>query len=358
MRAFRILFPALLTAMLGPFPLLAQSFDAVTMRPVQIMDQYGPAGQPVIAYQTLVPADWNTQGGVKWSNADGQGGCFTGAQLMWGAGTPDEAYGIAFLDPISWGMSTNGPVGYMCLGLDLTDAEMAARAYFQALSGTMQITIQDIQRPPEIAPLTQSIGQAWRAGWPASANVWVDGVVIRAHVRTQTGENEAYVLFITKHAEAQYAGGAVYRDGRTALILAALTPVGMLDQGHPGFAPIINNLRVNPQWQQIERQWWINKLNQPRPNAGGGGSSDTSIGDMMFESWKKREGMKDAGHSKSVNGIWEVQPWQTPSGNTVMLNQNYTHAWQLQDGSIVQTNNSNFNPMQTFNQTGQQMQQN
>ncbi len=331
--------------------------EAIEMRRIQIMDQYGPTGQPIPAYETLVPAGWKTQGGVKWSNSDGQAGCFTGAGLMWGTGTQDEAYGLAFMDPLSWGMSTNGPVGYMCLGQDLTDAEMVSRAYFQAISGTMQVTIRDVQRAPELEPLTQLIGQAWRASWPASAKAWVDGVVIRAHVRTQQRENDAYIVVVTKHAEANYSG-AVYRDGRTAMIMGIFTPVGKLDEGHPGFAPIINNLRVNPQWKQLETQWWVNKLNQPRPNPNIAAKADTSIGDMMFESWKKREGMRDAGHAKSINGIWEVQPWKTPSGNTVMLNQNYNHAWQLQNGSIVLTNNANFNPMQTYNQTGQQMQQN
>lgn len=342
---------------LAPNRTVSLPSDAIEMRPVQIMDQNGPTGQPLAAYETLVPSGWKAQGGVKWSNADGQAGCFTGAGLMWGTGTQDEAYGLAFLDPLSWGMSTNGPVGYMCLGQDLTDAEMVSRVYFQAISNAMQVTIKDVQRAPELEPLTQLIGQAWRASWPASAKVWVDGVVIRAHVRTQQRENDAYIVVITKHAEANYSG-AVYRDGRTAMIMGIFTPVGKLDEGHPGFAPIINNLRVNPQWKQLEHQWWVNKLNQPRPNPSSVAKADTSIGDMMFESWKKREGMRDAGHAKSVNGIWEVQPWKTPSGNTVMLNQNYNHAWQLQNGSIVLTNNANFNPMQAYNQTGQQMQQN
>lgn len=334
--------------------------ETLEVRQVQIMDQAGPAGQPVVAYETLVPAGWKTQGGVKWSNADGQGGCFTGAEMMWGTGTQNEGYGIAFMDPISWGMSSTGPVRYMCLGQDLTDAEMVARTYFQAISGAMQVDIEDVQRAPELEPVVQLIGEGWRAGWPSSTNVWVDGVLVRARVRTQTRENDAYFVVISKHAEATHSGIQI-RDGRTALILGIFTPVGKLDEGHPGFASVLNNLRANPQWKQLEQQWWVAKLQQPRPSGGGSGGvvkDTTSVGDMMFESWKKREGMKDAGHSASVSGIWEVQPWKTPSGSTVMLNQNYNHAWELQNGSIVLTNNANFNPMQTYNQTGQQMQQN
>lgn len=332
--------------------------DGLEMRRVQILDSNGPTGQGVLAYETLVPAGWDTQGGVQWSHSDGQGGCFTGAALMWGAGTQDQAYGLAYMNPLSWGVSSYGPVSYMCLGQDLTDAEMAARAYFPAISPLMQVTIQNVDRPLELKPLVELIEQQWRASWPETAKAWADGVVIRAHVRTQQRENDAYFVVITKHAEANY-DGAIFRDGRTALVMGVFTPVGKLDEGHPGFAPILNNLRVNPQWKQLERQWWATRLRQPRPAGGGGvAGADTSIGDMMFESWKRREGMKDAGHAKSVNGIWEVQPWQTPSGGTVLLNQNYDYAWELQNGAIILTNNANFNPMEAYNQTGQQMQRN
>ncbi|MEL6208909.1 MAG: hypothetical protein AAFR44_01755, partial [Pseudomonadota bacterium] len=319
---------------------------------------HGPAG-PVVAYETLVPEGWQTRGGVAWSQADGQGGCFTGARLIWGAGTQDEAYGIAFMDPLSWGMSTIGPSRYMCLGQDMTDAETVMRTYFGALGGGLQVTVTDVQRPPEIQPLLDSITRASQTGF-AGSRTWADGVLVSAHVRSPTRENDAYFLVLTRHIENTFDAGTTFRDGRTAMILGVFTPVGKRDEGHPAFAAILNNLRVNPQWQQVEAQWWAQKLRQNRPQPGQAVTAkagDTSIGDMMFESWQRREGMRDAGHAKSVNSIWEVQPWQTPSGGTVLLNQNYNHAWQLQNGSIVLTNNANFNPMQSLNQTGQQMQQ-
>lgn len=336
--------------------------DAIEVKRVQIYDQQGPAGR-MLAYETLVPKTWDTKGGIMWSQADGPSGCFTGAKLVWGAGTQDEAYGVAFLDPMSWGVSNSGPVRFMCLQQDLTDAEAVMRSYFQVISGVLQVEILDVQRPPEIKPVTDMIAQGWQRSWQGgggmTAKTWADGIVIKARVKSATSENDAYVMAFTKHVEASY-GQTTFRNGRTAMVISVFTPLGQLDQGHPGFAPILNNLRVNPQWQQVEAQWWSQKLRagRQRPTASASSSSaNTSIGDMMFDSWKRREGMKDAGHQKSINGIWEVQPWQTSSGSTVLLNQNYNHAWELQNGSIVLTNNANFNPMQRFNQTGQMMQQ-
>ena len=329
--------------------------ETVHVRPIQIVDTQGPAGQ-MVAYQTFIPEGWVTNGGVQWSHADGPQGCFTGARLIWGAGTADEKYGVAFLDPMSWGMSTIGPSRYMCLPLDMTDAETAMRAYFDAISSALQVSITDVLRPAEIQPLIEATARANQTNLP-NVKTWADGVVITARVKSATQENDAYFLVITKHIENHIDANHVFRDGRTALVLGVFTPVGELEVGHPGFAAIFNNLRVNPRWQQVEAEWWRQKLKSSGGGSGGATptSSDTSVGDMMFESWKKREGMRDAGHSKSINGIWEVQPWQTPSGSTVLLNQNYNHAWQLQNGSIVLTNNANFNPMQSLNEIGQEM---
>lgn len=348
-------------------PAAAQRSDTVQVRPIQIYDEQGPAGR-MLAYSTFVPEGWITKGGVQWSQQDGPAGCFTGARLIWGTGTEDEKYGIAFLDPVSWGVSTIGPSRYMCLQQDLTDAEMVMRAFFQMVSQVMQVTNIEVSRPPEIKPITDAIGQAWQRSWQMNGtptNAWADGVVIKARVRSQTAENDAYFVAFTKHSESNL-GGAIFRDGRTVMIIGAFTPVGKLEEGHPGFAQVLNNLRVNPQWQQVEAQWMAARVQtarnanaaaaRARRASSASSSSSGSIGDMMFESWKKRQGMKDAGHEKDINGIWEVQPWQTSSGDTVLLNQNYDHAWELDNGSIVMTNDANFSPMDAFNQTGQQLQ--
>ncbi len=331
----------------------SQGAETLHMKPVQIVDTEGPAG-PIVAYETLVPAQWQTKGGVKWSHADSPGRCFTGARLVWGAGTADQRYGMAFMDPVSWGMTSNGPSRHLCMPMDLTDAEMVMRAYFDAISATMQVTIRDVQRPAELQPLLDMVGGPWKAAW-SHAQAWVDGVVIEAGVQTSTGQHDAYFVAVTKHAQASH-GQITARDGATALVMTFVTPPGELENGHPAFGAILNNLRVNPQWKQIEAQWWSQRLRQERPGqVTAAAPSNSSVGDMMFDSWKRREGMRDAGHAKSVNGIWEVQPWQSASGKTVLLNQNYAHAWQLQNGSIVMTNNANFNPMQSLNQTGQEL---
>ena len=333
-------------------PPVVARFPDLRMKPVEIIDQNGPAGQ-MVAYHTLIPEGWKTEGGVRWSPSDGPQGCFTGARLMWGTGSPDEAYGFAILDPMSWGVANYGNASG-CLREDLTDAEAAMQAYFRLVNVPFEIA--KVERPPELAPMISGFQQGWQAPAP-SVRTWVDGVVLTGTLTNDGRKSDGAVLAVTRHMEMQLADN-IMRSGHTALVLAFSTPPGEIEGGHPAFAQILMNLRVNPQWQAMEQQWWQRKRAETsgRLDASiAAARSGGSIGDMMFESWKRREAVNDAGHGKSVNGIWEVQPWQTPSGGTVLLDQNYNHAWELENGTIHLTNDANFNPMQDMGQFGQEM---
>ncbi|MEL7343287.1 MAG: hypothetical protein AAFN59_00320, partial [Pseudomonadota bacterium] len=334
--------------------------DILEFQPVQIVDTTGPAGQ-MVAYQTLVPKDWKTTGGIQWSNADGAQGCFTGARLIWGAASQDEQYGVAFLDPMSWSVNALGTPGPGCLQLDLTDAEAVMQAYFQIISSVVQVDIQKVERPEELRPIYESYNATWQTTLPNS-NAWTDAVAITARATSETSQNDAQIIAVTHHLELYQNQQLQARSGRTGIIIALTTPVGALDQGHPAFGVIMNNLQTNPQWQQARAQWWAakkqgirNDAAARRAAASASATSSSSVGDMMFESWKRREASSDASHQSAVNSIMEVQPYQTTSGQTVMLNQNYNHAWELSNGAVVMTNNANFNPMQTYGQTGQEM---
>jgi hypothetical protein len=171
--------------------------------------------------------------------------------------------------------------------------------------------------------------------------------------------SEQAVIGVTLHAEMSMADvtGApmVSRSGNTALVLVLSTPPGELETGHPAFPAILANFRPDPQWVQAVASWRARQLGDHRDIlTSSTASSGESVGDMMFESWKRRNAMSDAGHTRSVDSIMEVQPWQSSTG-PVMLSQNYANAWELGDGTIVMTNDANLNPMQTFGQTGQEM---
>ncbi|MEP3276644.1 MAG: hypothetical protein ABJN26_09835 [Stappiaceae bacterium] len=335
------------------------SSDAgLQLKQIQIMDEAGPAGR-MTAYSTLIPVDWEDRGGVRWSGGDGAGGCFTGGQLIWGAGLKDQSYGLAFLDPLSWGATSFGPARNVCLQQDLPDAEAAARAFLQAISQGLRTEVKQVLRPPELAPLVETFSKAYISNLPG-VRTWVDGVVVTVSAQSQGVKNDGAFVFITHHIEGKAAVGntaSQFRTGRTVIALGLFTPPGKLEAGHPAFGVILNNLRANPQWQQVVAKWWADRsrANRPAPGVAAAGGGKTSIGDMMHESWKRRQGMTDSGQQQSVNGIWEVEPYKSSSG-TVLLSQDYKNAWELQDGRIIMTNDQFFNPVQNFNQTGQALQ--
>ena len=342
-----------------------QKADAsLQLLPLQIMDQSGPAGQPIVAYQTMIPADWKDRGGVSWNANDGQGQCFTGARLIWGAMSADEAYSVSYLDPISWGVTSVGPAKYRCLQADLPNAQSVMQQYMELISRSLQaqnisVTVQEYFQPPDLKPLVDVFSKGWRVNVPG-AQTWVDAVAIKTEVVTPQQTLDGLVVAVTKHMSFDGSAGS-FRSGQTGMVVGFTTPQGKMNQGHPGIAAILNNLRPNPQWLQLEAQWW----QQKKAELGGvitaqtssAYSSGKSIGDSMFESWQRRQRSEDSGFEKTINGIWEVEPWKTTEGETMLLDQNYKYAWKLSNGSIVQTNDANFSPVAAYNQTGQQMQQ-
>ena len=330
----------------------------LTLRPVEIMEDAGPLGR-VTAARTLNPSDWTTTGGIKWSQGAGPAGCFTGAQMNWGAGNEDQSYGMAVMDPMSWGVSTSGPAAGSCMQQDLPDAEAAARAYLKIFEPKIRFGVKKVERPPELEPFKQMIERASPPNTLPGVRQWVDAVLVTGSSQSDEGDGAAAFIFVTGHTEGS-VGPFGYRTGRTAMVLGFFTPVGKIEEGHPGFGAVMNNMRFNPDWQRGVSQWWQQVYAERRrsrvQNQAVNTAGEKTAGDILFEGWQSRQGMIDSGHAKSINSINEVEPYRDTSGNTVLLSQDYRNKWQLDDGSIIMTDDDLFDPMQSFNQFGTALQ--
>ncbi|MEO1016491.1 MAG: hypothetical protein AAFY56_02180 [Pseudomonadota bacterium] len=336
-------------------PIDQASDDTLRLKPIEIIDNTGPFG-PTPAFSTFVPADWTTEGGVVWNPPSG---CHRGGRLIWGASSPDKRYGIAFLPPLSWSANNYGGSQLGCLAMDITDAETAMRTYVDRFAQT-QIEILSVERPPEVEQLVQQLANAAPPPATPNARQWQDGVMLRVRAVIEGVETETAFVVLTNHYEVATADGwgqggmNVARGGNMEWLLALTTPPGELEAGHPAFPIILNNLRANPVWTQQIAQWWASQ-NKPAPATVASSPTDTSsVSDMMFESWKRRQGMSDDGQAKSVENIWETTRYNSANG-PVALSQNYKNAWQLNNGSFVLTDDNFFNPDRTFGQSGQQL---
>lgn len=329
--------------------------ETLRLKPVEIMDDTAPFGA-MPAFTAVVPADWKTEGGVIWNPASG---CHKGERLIWRAAAPDERYAVAFLPPISWSVNNYGGSTQGCLAMDITEPEAAFRTYIDRFAQS-PIEILAVERPPEVEQLVRQLAQA--APPPVLPNIrqWYDGIMVRVRATIEGVETHTAFVVLTSHYEVATPDGWGQggmnqgRGGAIELLLAITTPAGELDAGHPSFPIILNNLRANPAWTHAVQQWWRNQ-NKPAPAMAATSPTDRgSVSDMMFESWKRRQGMSDAGQAKSVENIWETTRYNTAEG-PVALSQNYNNAWQLNDGSFVLTDDNFFNPDQTFGQSGQQL---
>jgi len=335
-------------------PVAGKQSAAVRLKPVQIDDEQGPVGR-MVAYSTVIPADWQPQGGIVWNPPTG---CHSGARLVWGAGTQDKKTGVAMMPPVSWAASNYGRPGVGCMAADLPDAAVAAQAYLQALPG-LQTQIQSIERPPELQAVVRELSQAL----PQSpGRQWHDAVLVRMRASYEGVETDAAMIFLSQHYEVATPDGwgqggmMQLRGGVSASPIVISMPVGEFDMEHPGVVAILSNLRPNPRWLQAVAQWTAQQRQARRAAAGGAvADAGSSVGDIMFDGWKRREAMKDKGQSNYVHSIHETQDFRTPSGQ-VTLSQHYNQTWRLADGTFVQTNDAFFNPNQTFGQDGSRLQ--
>jgi hypothetical protein len=120
------------------------------------------------------------------------------------------------------------------------------------------------------------------------------------------------------------------------------------------------NFQINPQWVQTNNQYYA-QLSQ-QSSAGhqqrmatlkaqgqaiiNNGNTYSSISDSNHESWKRRNGMQDAGHSNSINsGIWERSTVSNPNTNErhqVEGQNNYYYG--NANNEYIGTDNSLYNP--------------
>jgi hypothetical protein len=76
-------------------------------------------------------------------------------------------------------------------------------------------------------------------------------------------------------------------------------------------------------------------------------STSNSVSDTYQDMYRNINGMRDAGHKKSVDGIWEQSPYTNPyNGQSMNLSNQYKYYYINQAGQTFGTNNPNFNPAQ------------
>jgi hypothetical protein len=124
------------------------------------------------------------------------------------------------------------------------------------------------------------------------------------------------------------------------------------------------NMKTNPQYiamynqqeQQKSNASWSAHNNKMRQNQANFDSFQqtqqtySEISDMSHESWQRRNQMNNAGHDKTINGVWERDAMVNPYSDQQMnVESGYKYYYMNQNGQYFGTNDEFYNPAQDPN---------
>ena len=124
---------------------------------------------------------------------------------------------------------------------------------------------------------------------------------------------------------------------------------------------IRKSFTVDPDWQAR-----MNRNNAEMARIEAKGAADRSritananreISDMINQGWRERQAIMDKGHERFTRAIRGQEQYHDPdaSGQRVELPNTYNHAWRLQDGTYLMTDNPSFDPYRDLGVDGRQL---
>lgn len=137
-------------------------------------------------------------------------------------------------------------------------------------------------------------------------------------------------------------------------------PKDKYEQAKKALINALVNFQINPKWVQANNRHYSNLSQQSNAghqqrmaaiNAQGqairnNGKTYSSITDSNHESWKRRNGITDAGHSNSINsGVWERSTVSNPNtGQTYQVEGQNSYYYGNNNNEYIGTNDALYNP--------------
>ena len=137
-------------------------------------------------------------------------------------------------------------------------------------------------------------------------------------------------------------------------------PKDNYEQAKKALINALVNFQINPKWVQANNRHYSNLSQQSNAghqqrmaaiNAQGqairnNGKTYSSITDSNHESWKRRNGITDAGHSNSINsGVWERSTVSNPNtGQTYQVEGQNSYYYGNNNNEYIGTNDALYNP--------------
>jgi hypothetical protein len=316
------------------------------LRQVAIMDPNGYE-RPMPSGTLLIPDGWTASGGIYY---DRQNLCVEGPNVNWQALSPDGTQRLAALPNFGWYANTQGTLHPMgCPPLPFTAIGQVAES---VVSAWPQAQILSLESDPDIAAhlarfIVESLGEPYMKSWSEQAEVRFSFV---ENGRPMRGILSLQANFAFTRSVMGISMGLPPLDtvgGGTTSVFAYTAPEAAYNEGP--FRLAILNWRADPEWS-------ARTLANRRENFN---RSQAIIRDLVDKQLETSRYVSDLSQRR-FNDNWEagarqnrefgellkgVETWDADvPGGTVELPAQYPHAWQLEDGSFVLSDDPNFDP--------------
>ena len=332
----------------------------VRVQKAVIIDQSG-FGQPMPAATLMIPAGWKAQGGIVWQQNNAGCGPRT-PHINWMATSPDGISALQLFPEENWSghnMMHQGMVQSQCPNVTITDMEQFVVRYAQRLRPGAQI--ENYRERADLVQEAQRFLQPQQPVYGMESNQWV-------------GAGEAFVTYAVNGQKVQELIGAValfnytrMSDGMggvtetlyisTAPGYAYRAPAGELDLDK--IEMIRRSYKTHPAWQAQ-----MNQHNAIMAGIAAKGAADRArirseanaeIQRMQQEGWENYTQSMDRNSREFQEYIRGTETYNDPSGGTVQLDNNYDHAWALDDGSYILSNDPGFDPSKDLGLSGSRL---
>lgn len=332
---------------------------AIQVQPLEIIDAHG-FGQNVVAAITLAPAGWRGEGGIDWSQ--NTAGCGPKVpHFAWQALSPDNISAVIVVGEETWSGNNLPNSGQQaCPNVWIQSAKEYIGTWVEYnRPGARLLDYRD--RDDAVAQLRQQMQQyslptvqgmetrRWIEAGQALIAYDYQGVDVRELIGI------AVVFNLTRMQGVMPGEIQEYLSIETLPGYAMRAPAGQLDFKMAEM--LRKSTRVTPEWSARMAQH-NTKMTQIANKGAMERSriiaqSNEEIRQIQQEGWRSANASRDRMHRESIETIRGVETYNDPyNGGTVELDNSYQHAWQLNDGSYVLTDDASFNPYAATGQDG------
>lgn len=328
---------------------------AIRLQVAPVMDSTG-FKQPMVAVVALIPAGWRTRGGVVWN---AQGTCGTGYKFNWQASSPDGAMSAAVFPSMQWSFSNFPSQGILgCATLRISNI----RQYLQFVvqRGRQGARILDFRRRPDIEKTYQHLNKVTPMPMGEMRN-WVEAGEVLIGYKAQGREMRETIAALVSFNLSRMRGAYPNQVMETLIGVAETGYAFRAPHGHLDMRlaeTIRSSFKANPKWMALINQHNAkitrNNIAHARKRAQMTAKTYDEIRRMNQDSYEYRNRVRDRSHRLFTEAIRGVNTYNDPMSPTgqVQLDNQYRHAYRLNDGTYVLTDQEDFNPFAVFGQDG------